>query len=319
MKVLAVLFGLIGAVSSFGTAAYVDYDLGLIFPQELGGLKYDRIEKYDNEAFGYSIFYALDAFQAEVTVYNLGRGPIPDGYKGEAVDLVFQSVEGIQKKREEGGLIAKFRKRGNTIIPTKGDFRFSNTVFQYSENPEKPVPMVQSVYVTGTHENLLKLDLKFGVIASKEARTRSQQMLIQLIKLCKAEPDDDTLLMAACEALILDPGGVGGRMAAQRVLAKTQTLGDLNVYTFLFVWPDGYRKPKNADLLVAAYFAGMLQVVVPQKLTAGGEYEAFVAMLKAYEAMRAADEIEAIEKFDEWLKVPDKKALHEELYKEAFG
>ena len=93
-----------------------------------------------------------------------------------------------------------------------------------------------------------------------------------------------------------------------------QTQGNLEVYDLLFAWPGGYRKPKNADLLMAAYFAGMLKVVVPENLESGGAEEAFHAMLSAYETMRAQDQIKSISKFDEWLKVEDlaaryKKAL----------
>ena len=76
---------------------------------------------------------------------------------------------------------------------------------------------------------------------------------------------------------------MGGLTAAQHLLAKTKTMGNLNVYTHLFVWPTGYySKPKNADLLIAGYFAGMLQVVVPKKL-------------------------------EEWAKHPDRRALFDQL------
>ena len=318
MKIMAVLFTLLGAVSSFGDAAFIDFDLKLVFPQELGGLAFEHVEKYNNEAFGYTVFYESDdGLKAEATVYDLGQGTIPDGHEGKAVNLVFESVESLLEKRIEGEAIANVRKRGSTVVPKKGDIRFANTVFQYSEPPDDPTKRIQSVYVTGTHGNLLKLDFRFDMVEGKRATAVSQKMLLQLINMVQAEPAEQELLMAACDALIHDPAGYGGRTAAQRVLAKTQTLGGLNVHTRFFSWPDGYRKPKTADLLVAAYFAGMLKVVVPQQLEEGGEYEAFVALLQAYEAMRAKDQIEALPELDEWAKNPDKKALFEKFLEEG--
>lgn len=319
MKWMGVLLSLLGLQTAMAGSAFVDFDLGLVFPQELGGMVYDHSEKYSNESFGYSLVYKKgNSFEAAVAVYNLGRTAIPDGHEGDGIDLVFQSVENDLKRKQEGGAISSLRKRGTAAVPKKGDVRFANLVFQYQqprvvEGVSNRVQRIQSTYVTGTHANFLRIDFTFDVAESAAARTMSQHLLLKLIETIQATPGEEAQLMAACDALLVDPAGYGGRSAAQRVVAKAQTMGDLNVYTHLFVWPDGYRKPKTADLLIAAYFAGMLQVVVPQKLDAGGEYEAFAAMLKAYEAMRSRDQIEAIAEFDEWVANPDKKALFEKL------
>ncbi|VGO20262.1 hypothetical protein [Pontiella sulfatireligans] len=318
MKTIAMLCGLMALTSALADSAFVDFSTKMVFPQKLGGLPFDRVEKYDNEAFGYSVFYAQGTFQAELTVCTLGKTDIPDGPEGDAVTLAFQSAESLLKKSQANGNISKLRKRGGSVIPNRGDIRFANTIFQYDQpritaGVSNSVPRILSVYLTGSKSNLIKLDLQFDMQESKRASDLSKEMLKQLIGILSAQPDDDALLMAACDALLLDPASYAGRTAAQYVLAKAQTMDDLNIYTHLFVWPDGYQKPKTADLLVAAYFAGMLQVVVPQKLESGGEFEAFVAMLNSYGVMRAKDEITSIPEFDEWAKASDKNALYEQL------
>ncbi len=268
---------------------------------------------------GYSLFYQQgENFSAEVTVYNLGRGASPDGRSGAGIDLVIESVAGGLKQLQGQEKIYSVRKKAITEIPKKGNIRFSNVVFQYIqprlvEGRTNRISRVKSVYVTGSHENFIKLDFTFDKLEGKKAVAQSQQMLIQLIGLLKAQPTEDELLMAACDALVFDPAGYGGRTAAQRILMKTQELDNLNVYTHLFVWPTGYSKPPTADLLVAAYFAGMLKVVVPQQLDEGGEYEGFLYLLKAYEAMREHQQIESIAQLDEWVQTTDKKALFNHL------
>ncbi|MCF7817778.1 MAG: hypothetical protein K9M54_07835 [Kiritimatiellales bacterium] len=294
--------------------AFVDDALGWIFPQELGGLAYTMAEKYDDPSLGYCVFYRSSTnFAAEVSVYTLGRDSIPDGCKGEGVDMVLQSAEGALALRQKQEQISGLKKRGTAVVPRQGDIQFASAVFQYLEGATNGVQKITSAYATGFRNTFIKLEFTFDLVDGAAARPMADQMVAQLIGMAKARPDEQALLMASCAALLHDPDGYGGRTAAQRVMAKAQTMETLNIYTHLFVWPDGYRKPKNADLLVAAYFAGMLQVVVPQQLETGGEFEGFLGMLQAYGAMRAKDQIDAIPEYDEWAKAPDKKALFNQL------
>jgi hypothetical protein len=318
MKWLGAVICLI-SMQAVADTALVDFDQGLVFPQELAGMACCKVEKYTNEDLGYSLFYKRDGgFGAEVSVFTFGRDSIPDSCKIADLDVVFQGVESWQKRQEGGGLIANVRKRGGTEVPRSGDTRFANVVFQYSEpraeeGMTNSVPCILSVYATAAHNRFFKIQFNFDASENRAARTMAEQLVEQMVDTVKSKHSEDELLLAACDALVNDPSGYGGRSAAQRIWAKAQAMGDLNIYTHLFVWPDDYRKPKNADLLVAAYLAGMLKVVVPQKLDAGGEKEAFIAMLRAYENMRTRNDIESIPQLDEWTKHPDKRALFDEL------
>ncbi len=142
----------------------------------------------------------------------------------------------------------------------------------------------------------------------------ANEMMVQLSQMVKAAPSDDDLLMAACSVFLNDPYSFGGLSSAKYLMDKAGAMDELSVYSHLFIWPTGYwGKPKNADLLIAAYFAGMLQVVIPQQLEEGGDFEAFIAMLEVYEKLRSKDQIGEISKVGEWAKTSDKRALYDQL------
>jgi hypothetical protein len=319
MKWIVILLCMLGVQGVMADAAFVDFDLGLIYPQELGGMTCNRVEKYDNAGLGYTVFYKKgDNFSAEISVYTLGRESIASGHAPKETAVIFESVERNLELRQEGGAIAGLRKRGSVVVPKKGSIQFANTVFQYStfevaEGLTNSVPRILSTYGAGAHNNLVKVLFNFDVAESKQARPMADRLVNQLVQTIKAGHSEEELLMAACDALIYNPSDYAGRIAARQVFVKAQTMGELNVFTHLFVWPQDYRKPENADLLTAAYFAGMLKVVIPQKLEAGGELEGFIFMLKAYESMRARNDIESIPQLDEWMKADDKQALFDEL------
>lgn len=305
---------------SAGTA-FVDFDLGVMFPQKLGGMTCDRVEKYSNQEMGYSVFYSLgDEISAEVSVFNLDRKEIGTGPKAEGIDVIFKALEVLNEKREDEGEIARFKKRGSTVMPRNGDVQFANNVYQYSEQRTvdgklDPITRIQSVYVTAAHNNFFKVDLVFDIGKNTEARNISEGLVRQMVMLIKAGHSEQELLLAACDALIYNPSDYAGRLAARRVLEKTQTMHDLAIYDAFFVWSElsQWQKPKGAELLEAAYYAGMLKVVIPQNLPEGGDLEAFSAMLDAYKAMRTRDDIKAIEQFEEWIKAQDRKALYKKL------
>jgi hypothetical protein len=294
--------------------AFVEFEHGWVFPQTLGGMPYESCEIYANTDLGYSIFYRDgDAFNAELSICTLGQTSIPDGCGHSGINLVLESVESALELQLRQQQILRFKKRGTTVVPKQGDIQFKSGVFQFIGAETTAAQKIRAVYATGQGGRFVKLQFTFNLLKNKEARSRADQMIAQLIDAVQTRDDEQELLLASCSAFLHDPGGYGGRIAAQHFMAKVQDMGNLNVLTELFVWPDGYRKPKNADLLIAAYFAGMLQVVVPQQLDEGGEYEAFIAMLEAYRIMRSKEQLPALPEFDEWLVTPDKKALLQKL------
>ncbi len=297
--------------------AHVDFDRKWIFPQELGGLKYETSEKYEEDDFGYRIIYrAGEAFEAEINIYDLGQEAIPNGCKGEGIDMVLQSVEEDLQLRLKHGEIENLKKLRKGVIPRKGTFKFATVVSSYKEAEAEPAGArkLQATYVTGIRNQFIRLRFTYDYATKLNAQKATNRMIAQLIKMATARPGDEEILLASCSVFLNDPASYGGLTSAQYLMAKAQAMGNLNVYTHLFVWPTGYySKPKNAELLIAAYFAGMLQVVVPQKLDEGGEFEAFSAMLDVYGILLAKEQIGEIPKIGEWAANPDKRALYDQL------
>jgi len=316
--------GLLGLLAGFGIAlvagadpALVDFERGWIFPQDLGGLKYEISEKYEEDDFGYRIIYrAGEAFEAEINVYDLGQEAIPNGCKGEGIDMVLQSVEDDLQLRLKHGEIENLKKLRTGVIPHKGTFKFTTVVSSYEDAEAEPAgtKKLQATYVTGIRIQFIRLRFTFDRPKNMQAQKMANKMISQLIKMATTRPGDEEILLASCSAFLNDPASYGGLTSAQYLMAKANTMGNLNVYTHLFVWPTGYySKPKNADLLIAGYFAGMLKVVVPQKLDEGGEFEAFSAMLDTYGILRSKEQIDDIPKIAEWAANPDKRALYDQL------
>jgi|GEM_PF-5330943 len=319
MKWLVLTASMLGLLSAAADCALVDFEKGLLFPQELGGMPCEQSEKYNNESFGYTVFYGLgDSFSAEVSILPLGRTDIGSGPSADGVDVVLDSVDAMLKRQDEQGEISGVRKRGSVIVPKDGKLQFVNAVYQFSEprveeGLTNAVPRIASVYATAAHENFVKVIFRFDFTENDKARAMAERLVQQLVEILTAQPSAEDLLLAACDAAVYNPSDYGGRVAAQAVFQKAQEMGELNVYDAFFVWPQGYSKPKNADLLLAAYFAGMLKTILPQGLESGGEFEAFTSMLTAYDAMRERDDIESIDRLDTWSKAEDKAALYQKL------
>ncbi|MEN8254350.1 MAG: hypothetical protein ABFR33_02665 [Verrucomicrobiota bacterium] len=300
-------------------SALVDFERKWIFPQDLGGLEYVVSEKFEEDDFGYRIIYrAGESFEAEINVYDLGQESITNGHEGEGIDLVLQTVEDDLKLREKHGEIETLKKLQTTVTVQTNTFRFATVVSCYKDQNAEPVgrEKIQATYVTGIRNRFIRLRFSFDRNKRGDAGEMVKKMLVQLTEMATARPEEEEILLASCSAFLNDPASYGGLTAAQHLFAKTKTMGNLNVYTHLFVWPTGYySKPKNADLLIAGYFAGMLQVVVPQKLDEGGEVEAFSAMLDTYKILRSKEQIEKIDKIEEWANHPvsDRRALFEKL------
>lgn len=312
MKSWIALFFMLGLGQTFAGAAFIDFEQKLIFPEELGGMTFDRVEKYSNEALGYSLFYAKgDTFQAEVSISNLGHDTIVDGHTAAEKAQISKRLKIMLERQQDNKEISDLRRRGSNIVPNKGPLRFAYTVFQY-KNAEGD-QRLHAVYATGARDNYIKIEFVFDLTAGKQGSAMADKMQAQLVKLLRSRPNNQALLLSACDVLLLNPTSYGGQRSAQYVMGEAEKMGNLNIYPELFAWPDGWRTPKNANLLIAAYFAGMMKVVVPKKLDSGGDAEAFMAMISAYETMRANETIEVIPKLDEWAKAPNKRVLFNQL------
>ena len=312
-------FGWIGglgiALAAAADPAFIDFEQSWILPQDFGGLKYEISEKYEEEAFGYRVLYRDgESFEAEVTIYDLEYDSITNGCTGERIDGVLRGMEEALELRKKRGEITDLKKLRTAVTPKGENLQFATVIFVYKDLEAEGAKKLQTIYLTGIQNQFLRLQFTFDQAKKAKALERVNKMISGLSKMATAQPSQEEILLGACSVFLNDPYSYGGLSSAKYLMGKTKEVGDLSVYTHLFVWPTGYwSKPKNADLLIAAYFAGMLQVVIPQKLDEGGDFEAFSAMLDTYKVLRSKEQIDDIPKIGEWAENPDRRALYDQL------
>jgi len=305
-----------GVVLDETKAAFVDYDLQFAFPQKLGGLDYVTVEKYKMKERGYSVFYKKGpSFLMEVSVYKMGHDSIPDGCKGDLFKERFRGVENELDRMLKQKKILNLKKKGQTVISSKSAVTFLTTMFQYKLNTNAATQKIEmkAIAVTGKKNNFVKVTFRFDFEQRSLAKKILVKTLNQLGEMVSKKMDDQSVFFASYEALFCDPASYGGRVAGQYMLQKVKKMGNINIYEHVLVWRKMSSPPKNSELLLAGYFAGIFKAMIEKKSEVETDISAFVSMLDLYKIMRAKNEIEAIAKLDEWSAVSDKKALFEKL------
>jgi len=314
---MLLLLGFLGSTSvSIATPGMIDFERQWIFPRELSGFKFLGAEKYQDTDRGYSLYYgtAKEGAVLEIAVFNQGLGAIPDGHESSEIKTLLKVEEDELKwKRDQKQLKKLFRSK-DIISPKKNPVAFRCARFEYRKK-EQPDELIHKVVgATGNKNQFVVFRYLFNESEKTNATIVIDQVPATLSEMLSEKPDQDRILLDACSLFLESPSSFPGLLSAQYLMAQAQNMDNLNVYPQFFVWPKSYyAKPRNADLLIAAYFAGVLQVVVPAHLEEGGEFEGFVAMLNTYEKLRQTDQIKSIKKLDEWLKTSDKKTLFEKV------
>jgi hypothetical protein len=309
--ILLLTFSALSSVLS-STPSMIDFERQWRFPRELSGFKFLGAEKYKNEDQGYSLYYgtAEEGPVLEVSVLNQGFETIPDGCKSSEIKTFLQNAESELKWKVDQKQLKNLSRLKDIVAPPKNKISFRCARFEYTEADTPSESLHKVVGVTGNQNQFVA----FRYLTTNEVLTAITQTSSALSQMLAEQPEKDQILLDACALFLESPSSFPGLLSAQYLMGQAQNMDNLNVYPQFFVWPKSYyAKPRNADLLVAAYFAGVLQVVVPAHLDEGGEFEGFIAMLNTYEKLRKVDQIQSIEELDKWLKTSDKKALFQEV------
>jgi len=310
---LVLLLSFLGLpILSQATPSMIDFEHQWCFPHELSGFKFLGAEKYKDVDQGYTLYYgtAEEGSVLEVSVLNQGLDAIPDGCKSTEIETFLKSEEKKLKWKADQKQLTHFSRLKDVVAPPKKPIAFRCACFEYTEAETPTEFMHKVVGATGNQNHFVV----FRYITTNEVLTTTTEISSALGEMLSEHPDKDQVLLDACSIFLESPSSFPGIISAQYLMGQAQNMDNLNVYPQFFVWPKSYyEKPRNADLLIAAYFAGVLQVVIPAHLDEGGEYEGFIAMLNTYEKLRQTDQIKSIEELDKWLKTSDKKALFEEV------
>ena len=303
------------AVTTNATPSMVDFERQWIFPKELAGFKFLGAEKYQDADRGYNLYFGSEEKGAvlELSVFDQGLKSIPEGCKSNEIKTLL--------KTSEDELIWKKNQKKLKCVKRQKDFIFPRTApsfccahFEYAMINQPTQTVHKVVGATGSKNQFMVFRYVFDETGKDDLRVKIPQISTTLSKILSEKPDEDNLLLSACGIFLESPSSFPGIFSAQYLMGHAQNMDNLNVYPQFFVWPKSYyAKPRNADLLIAAYFAGVLQVVIPAHLDEGGEFEGFIAMLNTYKKLRQADQIKSIETLDQWIEEADKKALFEKV------
>ncbi|MBP7529780.1 MAG: hypothetical protein KA801_17800 [Syntrophorhabdaceae bacterium] len=144
---------------------------GLLFPDPVGTMKLVRATDYEPlyAGLGTGISYRTQTIRADVFLYDLVQGPIPDGISSPIVSKEFDQASGDIYSLEKQGTY-----RNVSVIVKKetvaagGHIKFLHSVLTYEQNNIK---LISHLYLTGYRGFFMKLRITYfqEAKASEEA------------------------------------------------------------------------------------------------------------------------------------------------------
>ena len=287
----------------------VDMEAELIFPMKLSGMITLEPHFYDNPDLGYSLRYAKDEWsKVDIYVYNLGLPEIPNGPNSEAVKKESRSVSRIISSMQDDDRYTNVKKLGKTTTPMSGKTRFIKESYQYTQDGSG---RLSESYITGYNNHFIKIRFTYAEKRRSEAKKVAKELLEGLVGLMESNHDEKTMALAAISVFLSDPSSKAARASIQGAVdyAIETEVFTISIPAEIFPWTGNEVEIENSELLITAYFAGVMSFIVPNELDRGGEVEGFTEMLTTYQALREKDEIQKISELDAWLLEDDKMAL----------
>ncbi len=145
---------------------------GLLFPDPVNTLKLVRATDYEPlyAGLGTGISYRTDTMRADIFLYDLTQGPIPDGVSSQVVSKEFdQALQDIYSLETQGtyrNVSIVVRKE---IVPV-GDLKFFHGLLTYEQNNIK---LISHLYLTGCRGLFMKL----RVTCFKDTKVREEPNL----------------------------------------------------------------------------------------------------------------------------------------------
>ncbi|HUS45606.1 MAG TPA: hypothetical protein VM219_06195 [Phycisphaerae bacterium] len=147
---------------------YVEPETGIVFPQRLGVLVLQGVQKYEEAGLGISVAYdCSDPIRVvvDIYIYDFGRKDIGTGVESEAVKQHFGEVQGHLHAMEERGRYKTVKKLSEESVSVQvGDkplallhaiFEYTNVPAPGSDAPERPVK--SHILLTGFKDRFLKV------------------------------------------------------------------------------------------------------------------------------------------------------------------
>ena len=130
---------------------------GLVFPDPVNTLKLVRATDYEPlySGLGTGVSYRTDTMRADIFLYDLGQGPIPDGISSQVVnkefDQAFQDIYALEAQGTYRNISVLLKKEA---APVGDHLKFLHSSLTYEQNNIK---LISHLYLTGYRGLFMKL------------------------------------------------------------------------------------------------------------------------------------------------------------------
>ncbi len=171
--VVVLAMGLMISAGSARAEPYRHQRTGLMFPDPVNTLKLVKATDYEPlyAGLGTGISYRTDTMRADIFLYDLTQGPIPDGVSSQIVSKEFdQALQDIYSLETQGtyrNVSIVVRKE---IVSVGDHLKFLHGVLTYEQNNIK---LISHLYLTGCRGLFMKL----RITCFKDAKVREEPNL----------------------------------------------------------------------------------------------------------------------------------------------
>jgi hypothetical protein len=171
--VMALAMVIIISAGNAHAESYRHQRTGLVFPDPVNALKLVRATDYEPlyAGLGTGISYRTDTMRADIFLYDLTQGPIPDGVSSQVVSKEFdQALQDIYSLETQGtyrnvSVVVK-----KQVTPIGDRLKFFHGVLAYEQNNIK---LISHLYLTGCRGLFMKLRITYF----KDAKVREEPNL----------------------------------------------------------------------------------------------------------------------------------------------
>lgn len=182
-KVFAVFLMVVFAIAVMAVEApiasaepYRHPKTGLVFPDPVGSMKLVKVTDYEPlyAGLGTGISYRTETIRADVFLYDMQKGPVPNGISSPVVaDEFEQAIADIYSMEKNGTY-----KNISTMIKKEtvpvGSLKFLHSVLTYEQNNIK---LISHLYLTGYGGLFIKLRVTYFT----DARVREEANLAMFL------------------------------------------------------------------------------------------------------------------------------------------
>ncbi len=147
-------------VPAAGAEPYRHPKSGILFPDTISNLKLVRATDYEPlyAGLGTGVSYRTETMRADIFLYDLQQGPIPDGASSPAAGKEFdQALSDIRELEKQGTYKNVSPAIKKEIVPV-GPVKFIHGVLTYEQNNIK---LISHLYLTGYRGLFMKLRITY--------------------------------------------------------------------------------------------------------------------------------------------------------------